>query len=180
MEVFWARGYEQASLDALCEATTLNRSSLYNAFGSKLGLFHEALARYAGGPALRVVEPLMRERGTGALRKFLGRLCEFVESPGGSRGCLFVKTAASDAGRHDQVADHVDAHFHRIRSGIERAYREALADGEIAKSRRLDPAAVAGWLVTFVRGTLTSAASGVAAAQLCESIHLTEQQLGLC
>jgi len=177
MELFWAYGYEQTSLDALCEATALNRSSLYNAFGSKLELFAEALERYAEGPAFEVVQPLTREHGVTALRQFLWGLCEFVESPRGRCGCLFVKTAAEDIGLDEEVDRKVRAHFDGIRNGIERAYREALDDGSIESELR--PDAVADWLVTFVRGILTSVASGVDSGSLCASIKLTEQQLGL-
>ncbi len=38
MQVFWAKGYESTSLDDLCEATGLGRSSLYAAFGDKRAL----------------------------------------------------------------------------------------------------------------------------------------------
>lgn len=177
MELFWDYGYTHTSLDALCEATALNRSSLYNAFGSKLGLFTEALARYAEGPAFEVVEPLTRERGATALRQFLGGLCAFVESPRGRCGCLFVKTAAEDMGLDADVDRKVFAHFDGIRNGIARAYREALGDGTIESD--LEPSAVADWLVTFVRGILTSSASGVDSHSLRASIELTEKQLGL-
>lgn len=177
MELFWTYGYEQTSLDALCEATALNRSSLYNAFGSKLELFAEALECYSEGPAFEVVQPLLHERGDAALQKFLDGLCAFVESPRGRCGCMFVKTAAEDMGHDADVDRKVRAHFEGIRNGIERAYREALADGTIESDLR--PEAVADWMVTFVRGILTSVASGVDAQSLCASIRLTEQQLGI-
>ena len=35
MEMFWSKGYEATSLDDLCEATGLSRSSLYATFGNK-------------------------------------------------------------------------------------------------------------------------------------------------
>ena len=55
--VFWAKGFENASLDDLCEATGLNRSSLYSAFGDKRKLYLSALARFltAGIQGLRLV-----------------------------------------------------------------------------------------------------------------------------
>lgn len=47
MRLFWAEGYAPASIDAIERTTGLKRGSLYNAFGSKEGLFLRALARYA-------------------------------------------------------------------------------------------------------------------------------------
>jgi AcrR family transcriptional regulator len=44
MEVFWRSGYEGASMKLLGEAMGLAPGSIYAAFGSKEGLFHEALA----------------------------------------------------------------------------------------------------------------------------------------
>lgn len=50
MLLFWERGYERASLDALRRAMgggqALSSASFYAAFGSKEALYREALARY--------------------------------------------------------------------------------------------------------------------------------------
>ncbi len=46
LEVFWARGYEGATLPELTRAMGINRPSLYAAFGNKEQLFHKALDRY--------------------------------------------------------------------------------------------------------------------------------------
>ena len=43
MQTFWAKGYEATSLDDLCTATGLGRSSLYAAFGDKQGLYLSTL-----------------------------------------------------------------------------------------------------------------------------------------
>jgi AcrR family transcriptional regulator len=45
--VFWQLGYERTTLTDLCEAMSINRPSLYAAFGTKEQLFHRALDRYA-------------------------------------------------------------------------------------------------------------------------------------
>ena len=44
--LFWNKGFEGAHLKELVEVTGLNRFSLYKEFGSKEGLFEEAMARY--------------------------------------------------------------------------------------------------------------------------------------
>src|SRR5690349_21725499 len=50
MYVFWAKGYEGASLSNLTRAMRINRPSLYAAFGNKQQLFRKALDRYIHGP----------------------------------------------------------------------------------------------------------------------------------
>ncbi|MEL6505181.1 MAG: TetR/AcrR family transcriptional regulator [Pseudomonadota bacterium] len=46
MEVFWAKGFEGASLDDLTGAMGINRPSLYAAFGDKNALFSKAIDHY--------------------------------------------------------------------------------------------------------------------------------------
>src|SRR5213080_2666917 len=50
MHVFWAKGYEGASLSDLTRSMRINRPSLYAAFGNKEQLFGKVLDRYANGP----------------------------------------------------------------------------------------------------------------------------------
>ena len=49
MEVFWARGYDGASMTDLTAAMGINSPSLYAAFGCKEALFREALELYESG-----------------------------------------------------------------------------------------------------------------------------------
>ena len=44
--VFWAKGYEGASMADLTEAMGITKPSLYAAFGNKEALFHKALDLY--------------------------------------------------------------------------------------------------------------------------------------
>ncbi|MBJ3816152.1 TetR/AcrR family transcriptional regulator [Shimwellia pseudoproteus] len=46
LEVFWHSGYELASVGELCKVMAINPPSLYAAFGSKAGLFLEAVNFY--------------------------------------------------------------------------------------------------------------------------------------
>jgi TetR/AcrR family transcriptional repressor of nem operon len=46
MEVFWARGYEAASLSKLLELMGIGKKSLYDTFGNKRSLFLKALDHY--------------------------------------------------------------------------------------------------------------------------------------
>lgn len=46
MNVFWDKGYNGTSMQDLVDATGLNRSSIYNSFGSKLELYQTTLSYY--------------------------------------------------------------------------------------------------------------------------------------
>lgn len=46
MNVFWEKGYNGTSMQDLVDATGLNRSSIYNSFGSKLQLYQVTLCHY--------------------------------------------------------------------------------------------------------------------------------------
>src|SRR5437879_475421 len=50
MHVFWAKGYEGASLSNLTRAMRINRPSLYATFSNKEQLFRKVLDRYTDGP----------------------------------------------------------------------------------------------------------------------------------
>src|SRR5246127_5225258 len=65
MHVFWAKGYEGASLSDLTRAMRINRPSLYAAFGNKEQLFRKALGRYQTGPMAFLTEALCASRPPG-------------------------------------------------------------------------------------------------------------------
>jgi len=46
--IFWFKGYNGTSIQDLVDATGLNRSSIYNSFGSKKELYLQTLKKYQG------------------------------------------------------------------------------------------------------------------------------------
>src|SRR5690348_2788038 len=65
LEVFWARGYEGATLPELTRAMGINRPSLYATFGNKEQLFRKAVRRYQTGPMSFLTEPLRKPPARG-------------------------------------------------------------------------------------------------------------------
>src|SRR5262245_16589595 len=121
MQVFWAKGYEATSLDDICNATRLNRSSLYSAFGDKRALFLEALDRYGDRAVAKVAAALalpvpIRE----ALRSFLTEMIDQIIAGPGRTGC-FIGNCAAEVARNDRGAaasvqrnlDRIEATFRR-------------------------------------------------------------------
>lgn len=89
MQVFWERGFHGTSIHDLCEATGLNRKTLYAEFQDKQRLHEEALALYTRTAieqtaAILSAEPL----GADNIRRYFGGM--HYESP--CRGCLMTMT----------------------------------------------------------------------------------------
>ncbi|GAB2189565.1 TetR/AcrR family transcriptional regulator [Sessilibacter sp. MAH2] len=57
-QLFWQRGYQAASMQDVFQVTGLQPGSLYNAFGSKAGLFEETVRHYSKISFERVSEEL--------------------------------------------------------------------------------------------------------------------------
>ena len=68
LEVFWARGYDGATLPELTRAMGINRPSLYAAFGNKEQLFRKALDHYQTGPLSFVAKALRKPTAPGCGR----------------------------------------------------------------------------------------------------------------
>jgi TetR/AcrR family transcriptional repressor of nem operon len=151
MQVFWAKGYEPTSLDDLCEATGLGRSSLYAAFGDKHALYLDALARYEEGSAARLNEALTRPVPVReAIAGFIARLIDDIVAGPGRRGC-FIGNCAAELARDDREAA---ARVRRSLERIETAFRDALgrakSRGEIA--RTADVGALARFFTAGIQG----------------------------
>lgn len=151
LQIFWAKGFEATSLDDICDATGLSRSSLYGAFGDKRELLLRALERYAEGGSARIAARLERVRPIRAAVK--GLLDEFIDqivAGPGRRGC-FVGNCAAELPRDDREA------MACVRRSLDRntaVFREALARakarGELAPDA--DIAVLARFLTASIQG----------------------------
>ncbi len=94
IDLFWSQGYEATSVADLAEVSGLNKSSIYNTFGSKEQLFQSAIERYVEAREAKF-HVLLRD-GTGGLddvHRMLGLARQEADAPLGWRGCMAVNTA---------------------------------------------------------------------------------------
>ncbi len=148
--IFWTKGFENTSLDDLCEATGLNRSSLYAAFGAKRDLYLSALARYEDGAAARIAAALRGKPAREGVKVFLDALIDSIVAGPGRRGC-FIGNCAAELARLDRGAA---TRVRRSLTRIEGAFRDGLADaqerGELPRDS--DPVALARFLTAGIQG----------------------------
>jgi TetR/AcrR family transcriptional repressor of nem operon len=139
VELFWTRGYEATSISDIVAATGLNKSSLYNSFGSKDELFEAAVERYL---AMRtgVMRELVRDGtdGLGDVLRLLDFQQEAMAEEHGRLGCLAVNTSTELGLRDDTAAQLSTRYRGEIREAVRAALNRAEAAGEIASGTAPD------------------------------------------
>jgi TetR/AcrR family transcriptional regulator, transcriptional repressor for nem operon len=127
LDLLWTRGYEATSVDDLCAATGLSRSSLYAAYGGKRDLLLKAVDRYVEQRTPVIAAALARPVPIrDAVAGFLQEVIDQILSGSGRRGC-FLGNCAAELPRKDRAA------MARVRAGLERTeatFRDALTTAQ--------------------------------------------------
>lgn len=151
METFWSKGYEATSVDDLCAAMALSRSSLYQAFGSKPELLYAVIDHYADRSAERARLRFDTRRPVGrAVAEFLNGFIEESLTETGRRGCLLGNCAAELGTSDPEASRRIRAGLERIQTVFEKAFARAISEGELSASA--DPKSLARFLTASAQG----------------------------
>jgi len=102
LEVFWARGYDATSVAHLTEACGVGPSSLYRTFGSKEGLYRQALEHYQRRDSGFARDALAQAALWDGIDQLLHGAADVFTRPGCPPGCAVLSAAAT--GCDDDVA----------------------------------------------------------------------------
>jgi AcrR family transcriptional regulator len=168
MHVFWAKGYEGASLSNLTRAMRINRPSLYAAFGNKEQLFRKVLDRYMDGPVAWFGKALAAPKAREVVEQIFLGTARMTENRGIPAGCLLVQgaLACGNASARKEVAARRVAAEVALHRRLQRAKRE----GDLPKNA--DPAELAHYVMTVVRGMAVQSAGGASRDQLRRVAHI--------
>jgi len=166
MNVFWAKGYEGATLEDLLEAMGgITAPSLYNAFGSKEALFKEAIDLYVSTIASKAVEALEKAPSARAgVESLLRTATEGFCRPGGPRGCMVASSAAKCAHGNEGVEEYVRSLRLKATDTIKRRLKRAVEEGELPAA--VDAGRIAAFYATVAQGLGVRAGDGVSRAEL--------------
>ncbi len=149
-DVFWARGYEAASLSELLENMGIGKKSLYDTFGNKQALFLKALAAYAQATVRTARDRLAAEGSPLANLKALLRDWQETNARPGSYGCLLGNSIADFSTDDADIARLLRGYLQQIEDAFCETLARARATGEI--STHTDPRAFARLLVCTTQG----------------------------
>ncbi|AMW79618.1 TetR family transcriptional regulator [Acinetobacter sp. TGL-Y2] len=150
MKVFWQRGYAATSIQDLVDATGIGRGSIYNAFGSKHGIYQFSLKQYYKLTASNIA--LLSEEGTAKdlIRRLLMKIVSEELNDIENIGCM-VANASLEMARHDQgIAELVAKNLMRMERAISTLIIRGQANGEIDSNKNSD--ALAHFIVSTIQG----------------------------
>jgi AcrR family transcriptional regulator len=159
MRVFWAKGFDGASMTDLTAAMGIGSPSLYAAFGSKEELLRQAFVLYRESEVARILKALETDSPVvDTIGDFLESSARSYVRPGLQSGCMMV------FGAHNAISSEEDIHrdlraarsqmIGALRSRLERA----VAAGELPTT--FNSASAAGFIGTLQIGMSTMARDG--------------------
>ncbi|MFI7405644.1 TetR/AcrR family transcriptional regulator [Streptomyces sp. NPDC049541] len=172
--LFWRRGYSGTSTRTLAAVLGLSTSSLYAAFGSKAGLFEEAVRTYAE----RYREIYQQALAENDIQTVIERILtdsvhEFTQPSDTHPGCLISSAVMTDStSTLDTSAYVAELHSSNEQALLVRIER-AIQDGELAAGT--DAAVLAGLIQCVWHGLSVRSNADTAREDLLATAQLAHQ-----
>ncbi|MEM8806500.1 MAG: TetR/AcrR family transcriptional regulator [Cyanobacteria bacterium P01_G01_bin.38] len=150
MEVFWAHGYEAASLSELLKTMGIGKKSLYDTFGNKQSLFLKALDHYAQTTVRDIRSRLLAEGSPLENLKQLLLGWQEMHSQPRSHGCMFGTNIADFDTDDEVIAKAMRGYLRQVEDVFCTAMTRAQSAGEVSSDT--DPRDLARLLLCTVQG----------------------------
>lgn len=178
MNEIWRHGFEACSVKAISEKLGITRSSFYNAFGSRAGLFEEALDRYLKLTPDRVMKEVDADtRVLPLLTSMFREVCRVRASDLEGRGCMAVNSISELVGVHETLGPMLQRAVLGSIERVETLLRQAAANGEIEDAGDIRDKALA--VQNLVIGLNVMSKAVRSEADLWAGTRLTLMGLGL-
>ncbi|MBS3804167.1 MAG: TetR/AcrR family transcriptional regulator [Oleiphilaceae bacterium] len=169
INLFWEKGYSGSSMKQIEQALDMRPGSLYATFGSKDGLFSEALDLYSERNSNEMSAHLENyESIMSGMEDYLRKLAlAFAPGTGTpSRACLIVKTLLEISHRESDLGRQVNRILDSIEERLREALEQAAARGEL--KRGTDCARLARLLQSQIIGLRSYAQRETSALQVAQ------------
>jgi TetR/AcrR family transcriptional repressor of nem operon len=171
-EVFSEKGYNGTSMDDLVKATGLSRSSIYDTFGDKHGLFLKSLDLYRCMQQSGLEQQCAK---TDSPRKKIRAIFDFtikeILNDKDRKGCLLVNVSMELSAVDKEVAALSQSNMEDMEQIFSSLVKEGQAKGEIVK--KFTPKALGRHLYSSLMGLRVTGISKPDADVLREIVKLT-------
>ncbi|HZR23673.1 MAG TPA: TetR/AcrR family transcriptional regulator [Vicinamibacterales bacterium] len=150
-QLFWKRGYSNASLRELLRVMGIGEGSFYNTFGSKRRLYLACLQHYNDTVSRRRLDALQSPASVRVgVRAFFKTVLDELDDPKTPSVCLLAGSLSVDVLRERELARMVLSDMQEFSAAFQDRLEAAKRAGELPK--RFDAAVAAHVLVTFLQG----------------------------
>ncbi len=179
IEVFWEKGYCDASVNEVVRRSGVAKYGIYGAFGTKRELFIQALQQYGEDRCHDIQWPIREPNASlPQIEKFFRNAYEWVmHKSSNRRGCLLCNTGIELGAQDPEVRSIVTAYFDDLADVFNRCLKRAVENKEIALET--DVERLAKFLTTEYRLLVMLAASGEPYSEL-ETSRLMSASLFFC
>lgn len=159
VDVFWEKGYFDASVDEVVRRSGVAKYGIYGTFGTKDELFKKVLERYAEDRKNGIQRVLQQENAAlPELKKFFNDAVVLMTSQKNQYGCLLCNTAMEVGSVNPEIQAIVNGFFRNLTRAIRRCLTRAVDRGQLDQS--MDKAEVAAYLTNEFRTALMLARCG--------------------
>ncbi len=171
MEVFWAKGYDGASIAELTRAMGINSPSLYAAFGSKEGLFRAVLDRYSDQRVQFLEDALNEPTARGAASSLLATAARLYAEENDNRGCLLVQGGLTCG--CTSIPEELAKRREKVEIALRDRFAKAIEEGDL--NGHANPASLARYVISVLTGMGIQATGGASRAELDEIAEIAMQ-----
>ncbi len=176
IELFWEKGYYDASVDEVVKRSGVAQYGIYGTFGTKRELFIKALNQYASDRHQDIQRPIRKpDASRPEILAFFKDAPKLMTQENDRRGCLIVNTGIELGLRDPEIRDFVRDFFRDTAKVLQRCLARAVEKGELETS--MDIAGLATYLATEFRTALMLAASGHSRREIERHLEVALQVL---
>ena len=165
LRVFWAKGYEGASLSDLTDEMGITRPSLYAAFGNKEALFRQALDLYERDKLTYIGDAIEAPTARGVAERLLMGSVD-AATTGDCKGCMGVIASVACQSVEPSIRDDVNARAESSRRAIIARMQQAIDAGEFRVATEAE--AITRYLLAIMQGISVQAQSGASRYELLQ------------
>jgi len=133
-EVFSEKGYNGTSMDDLVQATGLSRSSIYDTFGDKHGLFMKSLDHYRCTQQSELEQQCAKtESPKKKIRAIFDYTIKEILNDKDRKGCLLVNVSMELSAVDQEVAALSQSNMEELEKIFSSLVKEGQSTGEISK-----------------------------------------------
>ncbi len=176
IELFWEKGYYDASVDEVVKRSGVAKYGIYGTFGTKRELFMKALTQFAADRHQDIQRPIRKpDASLPEIRAFFKDAPKLMTQKNDRRGCLICNTGIELGLRDPEIRDFVRDFFRDVAKVLQRCLARAVEKGELETSK--DIAGLATYLATEFRTALMLAASGHSRREIERHLEVALQVL---